>query len=89
MRENTGEAVEATAAVLSRMLDVLVARTAGGGAGLRAFAAQRRMAVVNAMGAAEHPPVAHRPHHAARPVRAADRGPAGALCRRGQQPASR
>ncbi|WP_416518504.1 hypothetical protein [Streptomyces achromogenes] len=38
------------------MLDVLVARTAGSGAGLRAFAAQRRMAVVNAMSAAEHPP---------------------------------
>ncbi|MEV4616049.1 ornithine carbamoyltransferase [Kitasatospora sp. NPDC049258] len=55
LQENTGETVEDTAAVLSRMLDVLVARTAGDEAELRAFAAQRRMAVVNAMSAAEHP----------------------------------
>ncbi|MFE0772850.1 ornithine carbamoyltransferase [Streptomyces sp. NPDC058861] len=55
LQENTGETVEDTAAVLSRMLDVLVARTAGSEAELRAFAAQQRMAVVNAMSAAEHP----------------------------------
>ncbi|MYX39620.1 ornithine carbamoyltransferase, partial [Streptomyces sp. SID89] len=55
LQENTGETVEDTAAVLSGMLDVLVARTAGGEAELRAFAAQRRMAVINAMSAAEHP----------------------------------
>ncbi|GAA1973205.1 ornithine carbamoyltransferase [Kitasatospora viridis] len=55
LQENTGETVEDTAAVLSRMLDVLVARTAGSEAELRAFAAQQRMSVVNAMSAAEHP----------------------------------
>ncbi|MFD3517550.1 ornithine carbamoyltransferase [Streptomyces sp. NPDC058657] len=55
LQENTGETVEDTAEVLSRMLDVLVARTAGSEAELRAFAAQQRMAVVNAMSAAEHP----------------------------------
>ncbi|MGW0416115.1 ornithine carbamoyltransferase [Streptomyces collinus] len=55
LQENTGETVEDTASVLSRMLDVLVARTAGSEAELRAFAAQRRMAVINAMSAAEHP----------------------------------
>ncbi|MFJ6841145.1 ornithine carbamoyltransferase [Streptomyces griseoluteus] len=55
LQENTGETVEDTAAVLSRMLDVLVARTAGSEAELRAFAAQGRMAVINAMSAAEHP----------------------------------
>lgn len=55
LQENTGETVEDTAAVLSRMLDVLVARTAGDEAELRAYADQPRMAVVNAMSAAEHP----------------------------------
>ncbi|MEU8263729.1 ornithine carbamoyltransferase [Micromonospora sp. NPDC048999] len=55
LQENTGETVEDTGAVLSRMLDVLVARTAGAESELRAYAAQRRMAVVNAMSAAEHP----------------------------------
>jgi ornithine carbamoyltransferase len=55
LQENTGETVEDTAAVLSRMLDVLVARTSGSEAELRAFAGQCRMAVVNAMSAVEHP----------------------------------
>lgn len=52
---NTGESVEDTGAVLSGMLDVLVARTAGPEAELRAYAAQKRMSVINAMSAAEHP----------------------------------
>lgn len=55
LQENTGETVDDTAAVLSRMLDVLVARTSASESELRAFANQRRMAVVNAMSAAEHP----------------------------------
>ncbi|MFD7896766.1 ornithine carbamoyltransferase [Streptomyces sp. NPDC059743] len=55
LQENTGESVEDTAAVLSGMIDVLVARTAGSEAELRAYADQRRMAVVNAMSADEHP----------------------------------
>ncbi|HWM07578.1 MAG TPA: ornithine carbamoyltransferase [Actinophytocola sp.] len=55
LQENTGETVEDTAAVLSGMLDVLVARTAGPEAEMRAFAAQERMSVVNAMSAGEHP----------------------------------
>lgn len=55
LQENTGETVEDTAAVLSGMLDVLVARAAGTQAELEAFAAYRRMAVVNAMSADEHP----------------------------------
>ena len=52
---NTGETTEDTGRVLSGMLDVLVARTAGAQDELRAWAAQRRMAVVNAMSAEEHP----------------------------------
>ncbi|MEU8462370.1 ornithine carbamoyltransferase [Streptomyces sp. NPDC029003] len=52
---NTGESVEDTGRVLSGMLDVLVARTAGPEAELRGWAAQDRMAVVNAMSAEEHP----------------------------------
>ncbi|MFJ6215464.1 ornithine carbamoyltransferase [Streptomyces sp. NPDC092296] len=55
LQENTGETAEDTAAVLSRMLDVLVARTVGSEQELRAYADQQRMAVVNAMSAAEHP----------------------------------
>ncbi|GAA2787217.1 ornithine carbamoyltransferase [Crossiella cryophila] len=55
LQENTGESVEDTGAVLSGMLDVLVARTAGPERELRAYAAQRRMAVINAMTAEEHP----------------------------------
>lgn len=52
---NTGETVADTGAVLSRMLDVLVARTAGPDEELLTYAAQHRMAVINAMSAAEHP----------------------------------
>ncbi|MEU1516069.1 ornithine carbamoyltransferase [Streptomyces sp. NPDC005811] len=52
---NTGETSEDTGRVMSRMLDVLVARTAGDEAEMRAWAAQDRMAVVNAMSATEHP----------------------------------
>ncbi|MFD7998261.1 ornithine carbamoyltransferase [Streptomyces mirabilis] len=52
---NTGESSEDTGRVMSRMLDVLVARTAGDPAEMRSWAAQDRMAVVNAMSADEHP----------------------------------
>lgn len=55
LQENTGESVADTAVVLSGMLDVLVARTAGPEAELRAYANQSRMSVINAMSAAEHP----------------------------------
>ncbi|GIJ29451.1 ornithine carbamoyltransferase [Micromonospora qiuiae] len=51
----TGESVEDTGAVLSGMLDVLVARTAGPEVELRAYADQKRMSVINAMSAVEHP----------------------------------
>jgi ornithine carbamoyltransferase len=52
---NTGETSEDTGAVFSRMLDVLVARTAGDPAEMRAWASQDRMSVINAMSSAEHP----------------------------------
>ncbi|MEV0223793.1 ornithine carbamoyltransferase [Streptomyces sp. NPDC050704] len=52
---NTGETNEDTGRVMSRMLDVLVARTAGDPAEMRAWTAQDRMSVVNAMSADEHP----------------------------------
>jgi ornithine carbamoyltransferase len=52
---NTGETLEDTGEVLSRMIDVLVARTAEPSADLRALAAQGRMPVVNAMSTEEHP----------------------------------
>ncbi|MFI9239244.1 ornithine carbamoyltransferase [Streptomyces sp. NPDC053079] len=52
---NTGESSQDTGRVFSRMLDTLVARTAGDPAELRAWAAQDRMSVVNAMSADEHP----------------------------------
>jgi ornithine carbamoyltransferase len=55
LQTNTGETVEDTGAVLSGMLDVLVARTAGDPAELRAWTGQTRMSVVNAMTADEHP----------------------------------
>lgn len=55
LQENTGETADDTGRVLSRMVGVLVARTAGPELELRAYADQRRMAVVNAMSAAEHP----------------------------------
>ncbi|MFD0967764.1 ornithine carbamoyltransferase [Plantactinospora endophytica] len=52
---NTGETHADTGQVMSRMLDVLVARTSGDPAELRQLAAQQRMSVVNAMTADEHP----------------------------------
>ncbi|WP_274563296.1 ornithine carbamoyltransferase [Streptomyces spiramyceticus] len=52
---NTGESSEDTGRVMSGMLDVLVARTADDPAEMRAWAAQNRMSVVNAMSADEHP----------------------------------
>lgn len=55
LQTNTGETSEDTGRVLSGMLDVLVARTAGDPAELRAWSAQNRMAVLNAMSAEEHP----------------------------------
>ncbi|MET8975605.1 ornithine carbamoyltransferase [Streptomyces sp. NPDC004539] len=55
LQTNTGETLEDTAEVLSRMLDLLVVRTAGDPADLRVLAGQRRMAVINAMTADEHP----------------------------------
>lgn len=55
LQTNTGETNEDTGRVLSRMLDLLVARTAGDPAEMRQWARQSRMAVVNAMSADEHP----------------------------------
>lgn len=55
LQTNTGESSEDTGRVLASMLDILVARTAGDPGEMRAWAAQDRMAVVNAMSAAEHP----------------------------------
>jgi ornithine carbamoyltransferase len=55
LQENTGESTEDTGAVLSRMLDALVARTAGPPEELQTWASQDRMAVINAMSADEHP----------------------------------
>ncbi len=55
LQENTGETPRDTAAVLSRMLDALVIRTAGADSELREFASQPGMAVINAMSASEHP----------------------------------
>lgn len=52
---NTGETTEDTGKVFSRMLDVLVARTAGDPAELRGWASQDRMSVINAMSSVEHP----------------------------------
>ncbi len=55
LQENTGESVEDTGRVLSRMLDALVARTAGPQHDLHVLARQPHMAVVNAMSEDEHP----------------------------------
>ncbi len=55
LQENTGETVEDTARVLVAMLDGLVARTSGPQVELEVLAAQRRMSVINAMSASEHP----------------------------------
>jgi ornithine carbamoyltransferase len=51
----TGETIDDTARVLSGYLDALVLRTAAPLDEMRAFAAQPRMAVVNAMADVEHP----------------------------------
>lgn len=51
----TGETIEDTARVLSGFLDILVIRTNDSIAEMKAFAAQDRMAVINAMSANEHP----------------------------------
>ncbi|MER7169422.1 ornithine carbamoyltransferase [Micromonospora sp. NPDC000207] len=52
---DTGESSADTGRVLAGMLDVLVARTAGDQAELRAWTGGGRMSVVNAMSAEEHP----------------------------------
>lgn len=52
---NTGETMDDTLQVLSRMLDGLVLRTAESPEILRAFADQKRMSIVNAMTEDEHP----------------------------------
>ena len=52
---NTGESIEDTMQVMSRMLDGLVVRTAGNPKVLRTFSNQNRMSIVNAMTADEHP----------------------------------
>ncbi|CAM1357017.1 ornithine carbamoyltransferase [Tenacibaculum halocynthiae] len=52
---NTGESMNDTSEVLSRMLDGLVVRTAGSPSVLRAFANQKRMSIINAMTEDEHP----------------------------------
>lgn len=52
---NTGETSEDTGRVMSGMLDILVTRTAGDPEEMRVWSAQKRMAVVNAMSAEEHP----------------------------------
>lgn len=55
LQTNTGESIEDTMQVLSRMLDGLVVRTAGDPSVLEALAKQDRMAIVNAMTSEEHP----------------------------------
>ncbi len=52
---NTGETTEDTGRVFAGMLDLLVARTADSPREMRGWAAQKRMGVVNAMSADEHP----------------------------------
>jgi ornithine carbamoyltransferase len=55
LQTNTGETTEDTGTVFSLMLDALVARTSGDPAEMRGWADQKRMSVVNAMSADEHP----------------------------------
>jgi ornithine carbamoyltransferase len=55
LQVNTGETVADTARVLSGMLHALVVRTAESPSELRELTGQRRMAVINAMSADEHP----------------------------------
>lgn len=52
---NTGETTEDTGRVFAGMLDLLVARTADSPQEMRGWAAQKRMGVINAMSADEHP----------------------------------
>lgn len=51
----TGETIEDTARVLSGFLDLLVIRTNGSIAEMKAFASQDKMAVINALSDNEHP----------------------------------
>jgi ornithine carbamoyltransferase len=51
----TGETLTDTARVLSNYLDLLVVRTNGPVADMQQFAAQGRMAIINAMSSEEHP----------------------------------
>ena len=51
----TGESIEDTASVLSGFIDILVVRTNGDFAEMKALASQNEMAVVNAMSENEHP----------------------------------
>jgi ornithine carbamoyltransferase len=55
LQTNTGETTMDTGRVLSRMLDILVARTAASTEEMRLWSTQDTMAVVNAMSAEEHP----------------------------------
>lgn len=55
LQTNTGESTEDTAKILSGYLDALVLRTAESLAEMKALAAQREMAVINAMSENEHP----------------------------------
>lgn len=51
----TGETIEDTARVLSGFLDALVVRTNESISEMRAFASQKKMAIINAMSDTEHP----------------------------------
>ncbi|MFG1959262.1 ornithine carbamoyltransferase [Nonomuraea sp. NPDC049028] len=55
LQTNTGETTGDTGKVFSLMLDALVARTSADPAEMRGWAEQKRMSVVNAMSADEHP----------------------------------
>ena len=55
LQSNTGETTGDTGKVFSLMLDALVARTSADPAEMRGWAEQKRMSVVNAMSADEHP----------------------------------
>jgi ornithine carbamoyltransferase len=55
LQENTGESIDDTGRVLSRMLDAFVIRTAGNPSEMRMLASQNRMAVINAMSMDQHP----------------------------------
>jgi ornithine carbamoyltransferase len=55
LQTTTGETLDDTARVLAGYLDVLVMRTNGPAAEMKAFAAQPGLSVVNALGADEHP----------------------------------